>query len=129
MQLLSASDLYISIPELLKYTVINSEILLNEYSENLKPKHWTLIANKVAEKVRSGKYQGVIVSHGTDTMHYTASALSFALQNFHSCMFVGRGIIRQTFLLMPAPKSYWCGSIWNKVGLFWSICCDACQFF
>jgi glutamyl-tRNA(Gln) amidotransferase subunit D len=78
---LSASDLYISIPELLKYTIIDSEILLNEYSENLKPKHWTLIANKVAEKVRSGKYQGVIVSHGTDTMHYTASALSFALQN------------------------------------------------
>jgi glutamyl-tRNA(Gln) amidotransferase subunit D len=78
---LSASDLYISIPELLKYTIIDSEILLNEYSENLKPEHWTLIANKVAEKVRSGKYQGVIVSHGTDTMHYTASALSFALQN------------------------------------------------
>ena len=78
---LSALDLYISIPELLKYTIIDSEILLNEYSENLKPEHWTLIANKVAEKVRSGKYQGVIVSHGTDTMHYTASALSFALQN------------------------------------------------
>jgi glutamyl-tRNA(Gln) amidotransferase subunit D len=26
-------------------------------------------------------YRGIIVSHGTDTMHYTASALSFALQN------------------------------------------------
>jgi glutamyl-tRNA(Gln) amidotransferase subunit D len=78
---LSASDLYISVPELRKYASIDPEVILNEYSENLNPEHWTLIANKVAEKIRSGKYSGVIVSHGTDTMHYTASALSFALQN------------------------------------------------
>ena len=42
---------------------------------------WTIIATKIKEKVVSGKYQGIIVSHGTDTMQYTASALSFALQN------------------------------------------------
>jgi glutamyl-tRNA(Gln) amidotransferase subunit D len=78
---LSASDLYASIPELVKHASIDPEVLLNEYSENLKPEHWTLITNKVSEKVRSGKYHGIIISHGTDTMHYTASALSFALQN------------------------------------------------
>ena len=78
---LSASDLYASIPELQKYASIDPEVILNEYSENLKPEHWTFIANKVAEKIRSGKYNGIIISHGTDTMHYTASALSFALQN------------------------------------------------
>jgi glutamyl-tRNA(Gln) amidotransferase subunit D len=78
---LSASDLYASVPELRKYASIDPEVILSEYSENLNPEHWTLIANKVAEKIRSGKYSGVIVSHGTDTMHYTASALSFALQN------------------------------------------------
>jgi len=78
---LSASDLYASIPELGKYALIDPEVILNEYSENLNPEHWTLIANKVAEKVKSGKHRGIIISHGTDTMHYTASALSFALQN------------------------------------------------
>jgi glutamyl-tRNA(Gln) amidotransferase subunit D len=78
---LSASDLYASIPELRKYASIDPEVILNEYSENLKPEHWTLIANKVAEKIKSGIYRGIIISHGTDTMHYTASALSFALQN------------------------------------------------
>ncbi|HZA06949.1 MAG TPA: Glu-tRNA(Gln) amidotransferase subunit GatD, partial [Nitrososphaeraceae archaeon] len=78
---LSASDLYASIPELVKHASIDPEVILNEYSENLKPEHWTLIANKVNEKIRSGKYHGIIISHGTDTMHYTASALSFALQN------------------------------------------------
>jgi glutamyl-tRNA(Gln) amidotransferase subunit D len=78
---LSASDLYASIPELGKYASIDPEVILNEYSENLTPEHWTLIANKVAEKVKSGTYRGIIISHGTDTMHYTAAALSFALQN------------------------------------------------
>lgn len=78
---ISASDLYASIPELGNYASVDTEVLLNEYSENLRPEHWSLIANKVAEKVKSGRYQGIIISHGTDTMHYTASALSFALQN------------------------------------------------
>src|ERR671937_318752 len=78
---LSASDLNASIPELANYASVDPEVLLNEYSENLKPEQWTLIANKVAEKVKSGLYRGIIITHGTDTMHYTASALSFALQN------------------------------------------------
>ena len=78
---LSASELYASIPELEKYASIDTDVILNEYSENLKPEHWTMIANKIAEKVKSNMYCGIIVSHGTDTMHYTASALSFALQN------------------------------------------------
>lgn len=77
---LSASDLYSAVPELAKYASIDSEVLLNEYSENLGPQHWTLIASKIAEKIRLGIYQGIILAHGTDTMHYTASALSFALQ-------------------------------------------------
>jgi glutamyl-tRNA(Gln) amidotransferase subunit D len=78
---LSASDLYASIPELRRYASVDPEVILNEYSENLNPEHWTLIANKVAEKIKSGIYTGIIITHGTDTMHYTASALSFALQN------------------------------------------------
>src|SRR5678809_92578 len=40
-----------------------------------------MIANKIAEKVKSNIYRRIIVSHGTDTMHYTSAALSFALQN------------------------------------------------
>lgn len=78
---LSALELYDCVPELEDYASIEPEVLLNEFSENIKPAHWTIIANRIAEKVRSGNYQGIIVSHGTDTMHYTAAALSFALQN------------------------------------------------
>lgn len=78
---LSAAEIYASVPELSKVASLDPEVLLNEYSENLKPEHWSMIANKVSEKVKSGIYRGIVISHGTDTMHYTASALSFALQN------------------------------------------------
>ncbi|MGI0049868.1 MAG: Glu-tRNA(Gln) amidotransferase subunit GatD, partial [Nitrososphaera sp.] len=78
---LSASELYSSVPELANHASIDPEVLLSEYSENLKPEHWAMIADKVAEKVKGGKYRGIVVSHGTDTMHYTAAALSFALQS------------------------------------------------
>jgi glutamyl-tRNA(Gln) amidotransferase subunit D len=78
---LSADELYASVPELANHASIDPEVLMSEYSENLRPEHWTLIAEKVAEKIKTSRYKGIVVSHGTDTMHYTAAALSFALQN------------------------------------------------
>jgi glutamyl-tRNA(Gln) amidotransferase subunit D len=78
---LSADELYASVPELANHASIEPEVLMSEYSENLTPKHWTLIAEKVAEKIKTDKFRGIVISHGTDTMHYTAAALSFALQN------------------------------------------------
>lgn len=78
---LSAKDLYTSIPELSLYASIDTEILFNEYSENIGPMQWNLIANKIIEKINSENYAGIIISHGTDTMGYTAAALSFALQD------------------------------------------------
>jgi glutamyl-tRNA(Gln) amidotransferase subunit D len=81
MAALTAKELNDSIPELTKIANIDPEVVLSEYSENIKPEHWSLIARKVANNILSGKYDGIIVSHGTDTMHYTSAALSFALQN------------------------------------------------
>jgi glutamyl-tRNA(Gln) amidotransferase subunit D len=78
---LSANELYAAVPELAKHASIDPEVLMSEYSENLTPEHWTRIAEKIAEKIKTNKYRGIVISHGTDTMHYTAAALSFALQN------------------------------------------------
>ncbi len=78
---LSAAELYSSVPELANLAWIDPEVLLSEYSENLEPHHWTIMARKVAEKVATGNYRGIVISHGTDTMHYTSAALCFALQN------------------------------------------------
>ena len=81
MAALTAKELNDSIPELTRIANIDPEVVLSEYSENIKPEHWSVIARKVANNILSGKYDGIIVSHGTDTMHYTSAALSFALQN------------------------------------------------
>lgn len=77
---LSAEDLYSIVPELSNVAKINAEILYSEFSENLTPAHWERIAEAAAERIEGGA-DGVVVCHGTDTMAYTAAALSFALQD------------------------------------------------
>src|SRR3989442_782429 len=57
-----------------------THILFSEYSENIGPTHWKGMAEEVAKKIANGA-EGVVISHGTDTLHYTAAALSFALAN------------------------------------------------
>ncbi len=49
-------------------------------SEDMAPAHWAELAEAAAEDIKAGT-QGVVVTHGTDIMHYTSAALSFMLQN------------------------------------------------
>ncbi|RLE48774.1 MAG: Glu-tRNA(Gln) amidotransferase GatDE subunit D [Candidatus Methanomethylicota archaeon] len=77
---LSARDLYNVVPELGDIANINAEILYSLLSENMTAHHWIHIAETVAKHINRG-VSGVVVTHGTDTMGYTAAALSFALQN------------------------------------------------
>jgi len=77
---ISASDLYSIVPELSNIAAIDTQILFSFFSEDLTPKHWSELAVTVAEHISRG-VDGVVVTHGTDTMGYTAAALSFALQN------------------------------------------------
>ncbi|MFB5618143.1 MAG: Glu-tRNA(Gln) amidotransferase subunit GatD [Candidatus Nitrosomaritimum aestuariumsis] len=79
--ILSAEELNSSVPELSKLANIDTEVLFSEYSENIMPDHWLKIANKLVEFSKSN-YSGIIIAHGTDTMHYTSSFLSFALTGF-----------------------------------------------
>jgi len=78
---LTAEELNSSIPELAKIANIDAQVLFSEYSENIMPEHWLQIAEKINEYSKSD-YAGIIVAHGTDTMHYTSSFLSFALAGF-----------------------------------------------
>ena len=77
---LSAEDLYESIPELSEMATISTRTLFNIFSEDMRPEHWSVIAKAIAEEVAKDDVNGVVVAHGTDTMGYTAAALSFALQ-------------------------------------------------
>ena len=78
---LTADELNASVPELAKIANIDAEVLFSEYSENIMPEHWLKIAEKI-EKYSKSDYSGIIIAHGTDTMHYTSSFLSFALSGF-----------------------------------------------
>ena len=77
---LSASDLYGVVPELSDIARVKTEIVFSLYSENITPAHWSQITKKIKEHIEQGA-NGVVVAHGTDTMAYTAAALSFALQD------------------------------------------------
>jgi len=77
---ISASDLYSIVPELSDIAFVETEILFNIFSEDLTPRHWSIMAETVAKHIARG-VQGVVITHGTDMMGYSAAALSFALQN------------------------------------------------
>ena len=78
---LSAAELYEAVPEIAKIANVDAEMLFSEYSENLQPEHWLEIAKKI-DSIVDSNYVGVIIAHGTDTMHYSSAFLSFALSGF-----------------------------------------------
>jgi glutamyl-tRNA(Gln) amidotransferase subunit D len=77
---LTAEDLTSVVPELATVAEVDAHILYSELSENFTPEHWEGMAEEAARVIRKGA-DGVVIAHGTDTMHYTSAALSFALQN------------------------------------------------
>lgn len=79
--ILTAEELNSSVPELAQIANIDTEVLFSEYSENITPNHWLQISKKLLEFSNSD-YTGIIIAHGTDTMHYTSSFLSFALAGY-----------------------------------------------
>lgn len=76
---LSASELIQMVPELDEYARVRTRVLMSILSENMRPALWSEIAHAVYEEVGGGS-DGVVVATGTDTMGYTAAALSFALK-------------------------------------------------
>ena len=86
---LTAADLNDAVPEIAKIANIDAEVLFSEYSENLQPEHWVETAKKI-QSIVDLDYKGVIVAHGTDTMHYSSAFLSFALSGLKiPVVFVG----------------------------------------
>jgi glutamyl-tRNA(Gln) amidotransferase subunit D len=76
----SPGELYGSVPELADICNLETEKLFAVFSENMGPEQYLKLAEKVGEAVREG-YAGIVIGHGTDTMHHTAAALSFMVQN------------------------------------------------
>jgi len=75
----TAEELIESIPELAEIANIHGRQIENLLSENMKFSNYEKLAEEIKREVENG-CDGVIVTHGTDTMHYTASALAFAFE-------------------------------------------------
>ncbi|MCD6590915.1 MAG: Glu-tRNA(Gln) amidotransferase subunit GatD [Candidatus Aenigmarchaeota archaeon] len=78
-----------NIPELADIVNLHMMSPFNKMSEDMQPEDWIEIAKTIAKELNSGK-KGVILTHGTDTLHYTSAALSFFLRNLRKpVVFVG----------------------------------------
>ena len=71
-------DLLAFVPEYEKYCSIDTRQILNIDSTNIQPEDWIGIA--AAIQLEYGNYDGFVIAHGTDTMAYTAAALSYLIQ-------------------------------------------------
>ncbi len=75
----SPGELYGSVPELAEICNLDTEKLFGVFSENMGPEEYLALAEKTGEAIRQG-FDGIVIGHGTDTMHHTAAALSFMVQ-------------------------------------------------
>ncbi|HJV30702.1 MAG TPA: asparaginase [Bacillales bacterium] len=75
---LSAEELLRFIPDLSQDIKIDGKILMNIDSTNIQPEHWVKMADAVYKNYH--EYDGFVITHGTDTLAYTSSALSYMLQ-------------------------------------------------
>ncbi len=79
----SANDLLSTVPEISETGVeILGKQILNKFSENLTPDDWIKIAGEVYKCVEKGA-KGIVIPHGTDTLHYSSAMLSFMLKNLN----------------------------------------------
>jgi glutamyl-tRNA(Gln) amidotransferase subunit D len=76
----SPGELYGSVPELADLCNLDTEKLYGVFSENMGPEQWRGTAEAIGNEIRKGTH-GIVIGHGTDTMHHTAAILSFMVQN------------------------------------------------
>ena len=84
----NANDILIAIPELAEIANYRTIPLATILSENMTPAIWQDLARAVHDEIRSGAL-GILVTHGTDTMAYSAAALSFMIDTPVPIIFVG----------------------------------------
>jgi glutamyl-tRNA(Gln) amidotransferase subunit D len=73
-------ELYGSVPELADICNLHTEQLFSVFSENMGPQQYIPLAQRIGEALVGG-VDGVVIGHGTDTMHHTAAILSFMVQD------------------------------------------------
>lgn len=68
------------VPELKDYATLDGKLIMSLDSTNMQPGDWEKIAESVVQ-AQNENFRGIVITHGTDTMAYTASMLSFMVRN------------------------------------------------
>ena len=76
---ISSEEILTHVPAIGDLCQVEAVQLMNLDSTNIGPGHWLKIAGAVRE--RYDDYDGFVITHGTDTMAYTAAALSYLIQD------------------------------------------------
>jgi glutamyl-tRNA(Gln) amidotransferase subunit D len=84
----TADDILAAIPELREIADFKGRVISSILSENMDSESWQNLAHAIVEEIEAGA-EGVIVTHGTDTMMYTAAALSFMIETPVPIVIVG----------------------------------------
>ena len=125
----SPGELYGSVPELADICNLTTEKVFAVFSENMGPKQYVALAIAIGKEIENG-VDGIIIAHGTDTLHHTAAALTYMVQNLpvpvvlvgsqrssdrpssdaalnlmHSAIAAGHGDIAEVMVCMFGPTS------------------------
>jgi len=76
----SPGELYGAVPELADIANLTTEKVFGIFSENMEANAYITLAKKIGEAIEQG-YDGVVIGHGTDTMHHSGAILSYMVQN------------------------------------------------
>ena len=76
---LTSAELLRCVPEISSLCSVTCEELFSIDSTNVTPAHWLTIARAI--RAHYEEYDGFVIAHGTDTMAYTAAALSYLIQD------------------------------------------------
>lgn len=76
---ITSEELIGYVPEIKEFCNVDALQLLNIDSTNIQPEYWVLMTEAIENNYE--KYDGFVISHGTDTMSYTSAALSYLIQN------------------------------------------------
>ena len=76
---LTTEELLSYVPEVAEICEVHTRQILNVDSTNITPVHWRRMVETIEQNYYD--YDGFVIAHGTDTLAYTAAALSYMIQN------------------------------------------------
>ncbi|MGM0625949.1 MAG: Glu-tRNA(Gln) amidotransferase subunit GatD [Bacteroidota bacterium] len=76
----SPGELYGAVPELADICNLDTEKVFAVFSENMGPMQYMALAKAIGKEIENG-IDGIVIGHGTDTLHHTGAALTFMCQN------------------------------------------------